>query len=81
MKALIGKWGQSQAVRLPKDVSDRLRLKAGDEVEMELVEGRLVITPVKRPNKLDPKALFAEMERCEPPAETSWGLARGAEIW
>ena len=81
MKALIGKWGQSQAVRLPKDVSDRLRLKAGDEVEMELVEGRLVITPVKRPAKLDPEALFAQMERCEPPAETGWGPARGAEIW
>lgn len=81
MKALIGKWGQSQAVRLPKDVSDQLHLKAGDEVEMELVEGRLVITPLKRTAKLSPSVLFAEMENCEPPAEIDWGPARGAEAW
>ncbi|WP_429910822.1 AbrB/MazE/SpoVT family DNA-binding domain-containing protein [Glycocaulis sp.] len=81
MKALIGKWGQSQAVRLPKDISDQLRLKAGDEVEMELVNNQLVITPVKRPARLDPDALFAQMEQCDPPAEIDWGPARGAEAW
>lgn len=81
MKALIGKWGQSQAVRLPKYISDRLRLEAGDEVEMELLNGQLVITPVKRVTKLDPQVLFAQMESCEPPAEVDWGPARGAEAW
>jgi antitoxin MazE len=81
MKALIGKWGQSQAVRLPREVSESLKLNAGDEVEMELVNGQLVITPVKRPAKLDPQALFAQMEVCEPPAEVDWGPARGAEAW
>ncbi|MGP1273790.1 MAG: AbrB/MazE/SpoVT family DNA-binding domain-containing protein [Caulobacterales bacterium] len=81
MKALIGKWGQSQAVRLPREISENLKLQAGDEVEMELVNGKLVITPLKRPAKLDPKALFAQMEQCDPPAEIDWGPARGAEIW
>jgi len=36
----VSKWGNSLAVRLPKDVVDSLNLKAGDEIELRPVEGR-----------------------------------------
>jgi antitoxin MazE len=36
MKIQIGKWGNSLAVRLPKDVVEKLDLKEGDSIDVEL---------------------------------------------
>lgn len=36
----ISKWGNSLAIRLPKQVVDGLALKAGDEVEITLASDR-----------------------------------------
>lgn len=37
MKMQIGRWGNSLAVRLPKALVERLRLKEGDEIDGEAV--------------------------------------------
>lgn len=36
----ISKWGNSLAVRIPKDVVDALKLEAGDRVELHHVGGK-----------------------------------------
>jgi len=36
----ISKWGNSLAVRIPAAVADALDLKAGDEIEIDVVGGR-----------------------------------------
>lgn len=78
MKALIGKWGKSAAVRLPKEIAEELGLKPGDEVSLE-VEGRtLVVTAKRQPSLQD---LVKEMEGQEPPELIDWGPPRGKEIW
>ena len=33
----VAQWGNSLAIRLPKDVVDQLELKIGDEVDMDAV--------------------------------------------
>lgn len=33
----VSKWGNSLAVRLPKDVVDALKLKAGDDVQLSIM--------------------------------------------
>ena len=38
MKMQIGRWGNSLAVRLPKALVDRLRLKEGDEIDFSALE-------------------------------------------
>jgi len=38
----VGKWGNSLAIRLPKDVVDVLELKEGDEIEIT-VRGKRVV--------------------------------------
>ena len=38
----IAKWGNSLAVRIPKDVAEALGLKEGDEVELKAGRGRTV---------------------------------------
>ena len=41
MKMQIGRWGNSLAVRLPKALVERFRLKEGDEIDSEVVEAAL----------------------------------------
>jgi antitoxin MazE len=41
MKVQIGRWGNSLAVRLPKKLVERLRLKEGDEIDSEVIETAL----------------------------------------
>ena len=36
----VGKWGNSLAVRLPKEVVDILKLKEGDEIEITIAGSR-----------------------------------------
>ena len=38
----IGRWGNSLAVRLPKPLVDRFRLKEGDEIDSDAVEAALI---------------------------------------
>ena len=41
MKMQIGRWGNSLAVRLPKALVERFRLKEGDEIDSDVVEAAL----------------------------------------
>ena len=77
MKALIGKWGRSAAVRLPKAYLDALGLKAGDEVELRLENGKVTVEAKARPTLED---LVEQMKRQEPPELVDWGPDVGAEI-
>jgi antitoxin MazE len=38
----VAEWGNSLAIRIPKDVVDALRLKKGDEIEVRLAGERTV---------------------------------------
>ena len=46
MRIRVQKWGNSLAVRIPKSFARETALHQGAEVELELEDGRLVITPV-----------------------------------
>lgn len=41
MKMQIGRWGNSLAVRLPRALVDRFKLKEGDEIDSEIVEAAI----------------------------------------
>lgn len=41
MKMHIGKWGNSLAVRLPREIVDKFGLKEGDAIEAEVLERAL----------------------------------------
>ena len=46
MLAKVGKWGGSAAVRLPRGIVDQLGIADGTELDIEIVDGKLVATPV-----------------------------------
>lgn len=47
----IQKWGNSLAVRIPKDVTKTLRLKEGNAVVIHESGRRVVITPIRQQRK------------------------------
>jgi antitoxin MazE len=47
MRAKIQKWGNSLAVRIPKVVADKVRLKAQDPLEIEVRDNKVVLLPIK----------------------------------
>ena len=45
MKTLVQRWGNSLALRIPKTFAEEISVREGDEVEMNVTKGRLVIAP------------------------------------
>jgi antitoxin MazE len=48
MTAKISKWGNSQGLRMPKDIMDSLDLQVGDNVNITMLDGKVIIEPIKK---------------------------------
>jgi antitoxin MazE len=48
MRALVRKMGNSSGVILPKPILMQLGVEAGDDLDLSLDEGRIVLVPAKR---------------------------------
>ena len=46
MTVTVSRWGNSQGVRLPKEVLELAHVQEGDELHILAEPGRLVLTPV-----------------------------------
>jgi len=75
MKSRIVRIGNSRGVRIPKPVIEQIGL--GDDIEMVVREGALVITPLGRPRAGWGEAFRAMAERgddrpIDEPRPTAW---------
>ena len=75
----IGKWGNSLGIRLPKHISEILRLRPKDKVSCAIENGKLILKPVRPVKKYDLEELLSKVE--DPGTEISWGKPEGDEIW
>jgi antitoxin MazE len=46
MQTQVARWGNSLALRIPKPVADALALADGTRVEIDTVDGHLVVRPL-----------------------------------
>ena len=77
MKAQMVKWGNSLAVRIPKPVAEEAKLKEGDALEIEAVEGRVEL---RRASKVPTLAsLVAQITPENRYAEVATGAEVGKE--
>ncbi len=82
MNTTIQKWGNSQGLRLKKEVLGALDLSVGDSIKVFVKSGNIVISPVKKQRKkVDLKKLLAKVPKNYKPKETEWGASVGKEIW
>jgi antitoxin MazE len=78
MYTAIKKWGNSQGIRLSKDVLKAADLHEGERVEIEAAQGALKIKKLKRYDSLE--ALFdGYREECKP-GEFDYGEDVGLEV-
>jgi antitoxin MazE len=48
MSAIVVKWGNSLAIRIPENLAKKIHLAEGTELDLSVVDGTLVITPRSR---------------------------------
>jgi antitoxin MazE len=72
-------WGNSQALRIPREMLDALHVREGDEVEMVVKNGRLTVQPVSP--KLTLESLVAAITPENRHKEIDWGKPVGNEVW
>jgi antitoxin MazE len=78
----VAQWGNSTAIRLPKDIVEALGVTAGSKVDLSVENGRAVIRPA-RPEKITLKWILEESDRLgleNMPETVDWGPDVGTEI-
>lgn len=86
MNMIIKKWGNSLATRIPKAVVESIDLHLDQEVDIEAVNGKIIITPIKKKKEYKLDDLLS---RCEPELmqltkeDNEWLDAEpvGKEVW
>lgn len=82
MLAKVLKWGNSQGVRIPKQLLALASLKEGDDIEIITEDDKIIIRhPEPAIKKYDIRGLFADYQEDYRPAEEEWGVPAGKEEW
>jgi antitoxin MazE len=77
--SIIAKWGNSLAIRIPKNIADKVNLEAGSSICIDVTDNKIIISP-KRP-KYTLEELLAGVSPEDFDGEYDWGEAVGEEIW
>lgn len=80
METRVQKWGDSLAVCIPKPLAIKVGLKHNSQVELSLMDGKLVIAPVVEPT-LNLESLLAQVTEDNMHREVDTGPAMGIEAW
>lgn len=80
MKTKVQKWGNSLALRIPKSFAAETLLESDTEVDLSLVKGKLVITPIVEA-EYSLEQLLEGVTEDNVHAEMDTGVAVGNEAW
>jgi antitoxin MazE len=78
METRISKWGNSRAVRVPREVLDRAGIDPDEAVTLSAEAGRIVIAPAKRKPLL--AELLAQIKPDDDFSEVEYGGSVGREV-
>ena len=82
MVTKVQSWGNSQGLRLSKQVLADAHVSVGDDVDVAVRDGVIVVTPVKRTReKVSLAKLVAQIPKDYKPEEADWGAPVGREVW
>ncbi len=80
METTIQKWGNSLAVRLPKDIARNLNLREGSRVAVREQKKEIVVSPAAK-TRITLKERLALITPENIREEIDWGKPRGKEVW
>lgn len=82
MVTKIQKWGNSQGVRVSKEILEQAHVFVGDTVDVHVENNQIVIKPQAYGRKKhDLKQLVAEIPPEYKTQEVDWGKTQGREVW
>jgi len=82
MLARIQKWGNSQGLRLTRHLLADAHLGVGDEVDINLRDGIMIVTPAKKiRGRHSLQDLVAQIPENYSTGEVDWGYPVGKEAW
>ena len=82
MLTRVQKWGNSQGVRFPAKVLEEAKITVGDEVDITIERGRIIVEPSRRVRgRYRLEDLVARMPDGYEPHEEDWGEPVGREVW
>jgi antitoxin MazE len=78
----VQKWGNSQGVRLSKELLLNAEIDVGDAVDVAIRDGALIVTPVRRVRGgHDLRQLVSRIPKGYKPEQLDWGPPVGREVW
>lgn len=76
----VAKWGNSLALRIPRDAARRLQIGEGGQVDVEVEDGALIVRPVAVRKSYDLDSLLAGITDENRHTEVGTGMAVGNEF-
>ena len=82
MLTKVQKWGNSQGLRLAKGVLEDAGMNVGDEVDVAVRDGVIVVTPARRiRGRYRLEDLVSRIPSDYEAGEVDWGKPAGREAW
>lgn len=82
MVTRIQKWGNSQGLRISKQLLESASLAVGDEVFVEVSDGSIVVAPAQQiRGKYRLEKLVRQIPKGYKPTGEQWGSPGGKEVW
>ena len=82
MLAKVQKWGNSQGLRLSKRVLEDAQISVGEEVDVTVRDGAIVLAPTNRVRgRYSLRRLVARIPKEYRAQELDWGKPVGKEVW
>ena len=79
MTTKVQKWGNSLAIRIPKQVAKEFDLNKGSDIEIEIEDNAIKLIPKQsRPTLKEMMSKITPENQHEP---IEWGRPEGKEIW
>ena len=83
MLTKIQKWGNSQGLRVSREVLAQVRMTVGDTVDVKVQKDIILIQPARphRGKKYSLQELVDRMPKNYKPYGEAWGKPQGREVW
>jgi antitoxin MazE len=82
MLTKITRWGNSQGLRVSKELLADAGIEVGEAVDVSVTDGTLVVVPARRVRgAVDLAELLARIPEDYRAGELDWGTAVGGEVW
>lgn len=82
MITTIQKWGNSQGLRITRQLLDEARIAVGDKVDVAVRDGLIVIAPARQiRGRLSLQSLVEAIPKDYRAQEMDWGKPVGKEVW